>query len=327
MKLHIMYQFVEGPYGGGNQFLKALREELRRRGIYSEQAQEADCLLVNLNPGSLPFLFKALRRRTAPQTVLARVDGPISLVRGKDAYIDRLLADFVTLQADGVVWQSAWSREQNKKLVGMAAPAEVVIHNAVDPKIFFPKEQRRPGHKIKLMATSWSANPRKGFALYTYLDHQLDFSRYDMAFIGNAPLAFKNIRVLPARSSAMLADQLRAHDIYITASQHDPCSNALLEALACGLPAVAVADGGHPELLQQGGELFRDENNVMAAIEKVAANLPHYHSRLPVRNLSNTAKAYLDFAQRLTPHSSSSLWHQLELIGRYYGYQAVKWYF
>lgn len=327
MRLHILYQFVEGPYGGGNQFLKALREELRRQGSYSEQAQEADCLLVNLNPGSLPFLFKTLRRRTARQTVLARVDGPISLVRGKSAYVDRLLADFVARQADGVVWQSAWSREQNKKLVSMAAPAEAVIYNAVDLKIFFAKERHQSGQKIKLIATSWSANPRKGFALYSYLDSHLDFSRYDMTFIGNTPIAFKNIRVLPPMPSAALAEQLRAHDIYITASQHDPCSNALLEALACGLPAVTLADGGHPELLRQGGELFRDENDVLAAVEKVAANLSHYHSRLPAQDLSKTAKAYLDFAQRLTSHSSSSLWHQLELIGRYYGYQAVKWYF
>lgn len=326
MKLHILYQFMEGPYGGGNQFLKALREELRRHGSYSEQAQKADCLLVNLNPGSLPFLFKALRRRTAPQTVLARADGPISLVRGKSAYIDRLLADFVTLQADGVVWQSTWSREQNKKLVKMAAPAEAVIHNAVDPKIFFAQAQRRPGQKIKLIATSWSPNPRKGFVLYNYLDQQLDFSRYDMTFIGNTPIVYKNIRVLPPMPSAALAEQLRAHDIYVTASQHDPCSNALLEALACGLPAVALADGGHPELLRQDGELFHDENDVLAAIAKVAANLPYYHSRLPVQNLLNTAKAYLGFAQRLTPHTSSSLWQQLGLISRYYGYQAIKFF-
>lgn len=328
MKLHVLYQFVEGPYGGGNQFLKALREELRRQGGYSEQASEADCLLVNLNPGSLSFLFKALRQRAPRQTVLARVDGPISLVRGKDAYIDRLLADFVRLQADGLVWQSAWSRQQNKELVEMSAPAETVIHNAADSSLFFPATNHQASSKVRLIATAWSSNPRKGFSLYAYLDQHLDFSRYDMTFAGNTPIAFENIRVLQPMASAALADELRAHDIYITASQNDPGSNALLEALACGLPAVALSAGGHPELLRGGGELFRGEPDVLAVIEKVATDLIAYRLRLPRHDLPETARTYLTFAQQLTSHHPVSLnsWRQVWLASRYYGYQGINFF-
>ena len=36
--------------------------------------------------------------------------------------------------------------------------------------------------------------------------------------------------------------------IFIAASENDPCSNALVEALACGLPAVYRDSGGHGEL-------------------------------------------------------------------------------
>lgn len=35
MKIHILCEFVEGPWGGGNQFLKALRRYLRKKGVYS----------------------------------------------------------------------------------------------------------------------------------------------------------------------------------------------------------------------------------------------------------------------------------------------------
>ena len=38
-----------------------------------------------------------------------------------------------------------------------------------------------------------------------------------------------------------LAELLRAHDVYLAPSRDDPCSNALLEALACGLPAAYPA--------------------------------------------------------------------------------------
>ena len=40
MKLHFLFDFKEGPWGGGNQFLKALRNYFREKGIYSENAEE-----------------------------------------------------------------------------------------------------------------------------------------------------------------------------------------------------------------------------------------------------------------------------------------------
>ncbi|MBA7489471.1 hypothetical protein ES702_00005 [subsurface metagenome] len=36
MKIHILYKFIEGPWGGGNQFLKALRDYFRKVGVYSD---------------------------------------------------------------------------------------------------------------------------------------------------------------------------------------------------------------------------------------------------------------------------------------------------
>ena len=39
-------------------------------------------------------------------------------------------------------------------------------------------------------------------------------------------------------ASEELAELLRGQDAYVAASLDDPCSNALLEALACGLPAL-----------------------------------------------------------------------------------------
>ena len=46
-KIHILFKFIEGPYGGGNQFLKALRDYFNEIGIYSEKPEEADIILFN----------------------------------------------------------------------------------------------------------------------------------------------------------------------------------------------------------------------------------------------------------------------------------------
>ena len=320
MKLAILYQFVEGPYGGGNQFLKALRAELKQQNAYAPSLTTADCVLVNANPGSLPYLL--LRLLFIQKPVMIRLDGPISLIRGKDKYVDILLAEFIDLHASGLVFQSQWSKEQNKKLFDIKAPLETVIYNAPDKHIFYPKKNDFPSKKIKIIAASWSSNSRKGFDIYTYLDTHLDFSRYDMTFIGNSPIGFKNITTHAPVSSLELADILRTQDMYLTASQNDPCSNALLEALACGLPAVALAQGGHPELIQKGGKLFTGESDVIPAIDKVAKNLDHYRSLLPMYSIAAVTEQYVDFAGHLKKTSSQwlKILPSLMVYSRYYAY-------
>lgn len=42
---------------------------------------------------------------------------------------------------------------------------------------------------------------------------------------------------------------LAASDVFVNASRREGCCNALLEALACGRPAVATAVGGNPEII------------------------------------------------------------------------------
>ena len=45
--INVFFDFVDGPWGGGNQFLKALRGEYGRRGIYENDFRAADIILAN----------------------------------------------------------------------------------------------------------------------------------------------------------------------------------------------------------------------------------------------------------------------------------------
>ena len=133
MKIFILCHLREGPFGGGNQFLKALRDEFRKKGLYVENAEEADIVLFNSFPMGQIDLF----RRTVqtlinkPDIVLVhRIDGPLHLIRGRDKYMDKALYLFNRFFTNGTVYQSNWSKAQNLK-EGLTTPgSSTIITNA-----------------------------------------------------------------------------------------------------------------------------------------------------------------------------------------------------
>ena len=86
---------------------------------------------------------------------------------------------------------------------------------------------------------------------------------------------------------------LRAHDVYLAASRDDPCSNALLEGLACGLPAAFLRSGGHPELVGDGGVGFDAPEEVPAALDRLRGELAERRAAISVPPLAEVADRYL----------------------------------
>lgn len=328
MKLHIMFPLKSEPSGGGNQFLLALREKFTELGCYAAAADEADVIIFNSYPfGAAAQLYARVaatrRRSTRLITVIHRVDGPIAVVRGsaRDLSVDHSIAAFNQLLADGTVFQSHWSRRICRDFgIGIDKP-ETVIGNAPDSRWFhrpLQKQAAHPGQRLRIVATSWSANWRKGFDIYRYLDEALDHDRYEFVFVGNTPHRFRNIKVVPPLGSRELGEVLRGAHLYLAASVDDPCSNAVVEALHCGLPVVARSSGGHPELVGECGALFNGRSDVLAAIDHVADTLCEFPpAGLP--DMDAVAAAYLDFAiqvhakspeRRPPPHAATvaALW-------------------
>jgi glycosyltransferase involved in cell wall biosynthesis len=180
--------------------------------------------------------------------------------------------------------------------LGYELGAPVVIPNAPDPALFFPAEAREPrsGRRIRIVATSWSDNLRKGGETLAWLDRHLDSERFELTFVGRAALRFERIRVVGPIASDGLAELLRGQDVYLAPSRDDPCSNALLEALACGLPAAYLESGGHPELVGAGGLPYREDEDLPDVLERLAADLDRYRAAIRVPSISTVADRYLD---------------------------------
>jgi glycosyltransferase involved in cell wall biosynthesis len=294
----VFHEFHTPPYGGGNQFLLALVGELQRRGLAVEtnrvSGQTPACLYNSFN-----FDFARLRRFVHDDVrMVHRVDGPVGVYRGFDDGTDLRIAEINEL-ADVTILQSQFSLDKHREL-GFELRDPVVIPNAIDPEIFHPPPERTSldGRPLRVIATSWSANPRKGADMLEWLDRSLDFGAFEVTFAGNTAARFERIRTIGPLASRPLADVLREHDVYLATSRDDPCSNALLEGLACGLPAAFLRSGGHPELVGDAGLGFDDAEELPATLERLRAELDERRAAIRVPALNEVADRYLDVLQQ-----------------------------
>jgi glycosyltransferase involved in cell wall biosynthesis len=292
--LAVFHEFQPPPYGGGNQFLLALLGELERRGLDVEvnrlSGHTPACLYNSFN-----FDFHRLDRFARAGTRMAhRVDGPIGAYRGFDDGTDERIAAINRL-ADATVLQSQYSLERHREL-GIQLRNPVVIRNSVDPEIFHPPPEREPleGRPLRVIATSWSDNPRKGADILTWADGHLDHEAYELTFAGRTQARFRHVQTVGPLPSQALAALLRSHDVYLATSRDDPCSNALLEALATGLPAAFLRSGGHPELVGEGGLPFDDAQELPEVLSRLRTELEQRRAAIHVPPLADVADRYLE---------------------------------
>jgi glycosyltransferase involved in cell wall biosynthesis len=116
--------------------------------------------------------------------------------------------------------------------------------------------------------------------------------------------------------SLAVAPLLREADWFVLPSTNEPCSVALIEALALGVPAIASASGGNVDIIQPGatGLLFEPDNaaDLAQKLRQVLNGVPGLVSpaerRQSVRSRSASAVAgqFLKLYQQVAPPSQNS---------------------
>jgi glycosyltransferase involved in cell wall biosynthesis len=212
--------------------------------------------------------------------------------------------------AAATIIQSSWCFRRVLEM-GFKPVRPMIITNGVDGEIFHSRGRAPfdPNRKIRLISASWSDNPRKGGPVYKWLDEHLDWNRFEYTFVGQTQERFTRIKHVPAVPSEELADLLRQHDIYITASERDPCSNSLVEALACRLPAVYLNDGGHPEIVGLGGLPFEKREEIPAQLERIITHYHQFQSVICIQTIDEIAKTYLNVIKQMLeiiPHTTAT---------------------
>jgi glycosyltransferase involved in cell wall biosynthesis len=170
------------------------------------------------------------------------------------------------MRAHGVIAVSGALKQRMVEL-GVEAGKIAVIRNGVDRAIFHPRDRMAAKRKLKLDAESriivavGALVPLKGLErLIGAMALMRDVKLY---VIGEGPQRAalqarieKNdltdrVFLAGARPQVELADWYSAADLFCLASHREGCPNAVIEALACGLPVVAADVGGVSELVSR----------------------------------------------------------------------------
>ena len=301
-RIAIVYQEKRGPWGGGNQFLKGLKNELRSMGRLAKSLASADAVVVNSHhvPGSFIGRLQSLAPSRVP-IVIHRVDGPLTFTRSSQSglALDEYIFSFNRRFANATVFQSQWSLKQSKALGLRWVEPVRVISNAPDPKYFFPRQSPRRDSLVRVVASSWSMNPKKGFDYYSYLDLHLDPDKFHFSFVGRSPIDFEKASKIVPLGSAELGAFLRTQDVYVTASAEDPCSNSLIEAVHCGLEPVVLRSGGHPELVPHKDRQFVSPDEMLSIIMALSTDSLSFEKRRKLPDIKEIASSYCALADDL----------------------------
>ncbi len=246
-KILINRRPVEGPWGGGNNFVKAIHEYAPKYGFQPvHQFDENIDLIFMIDPRydetGISINEIAKYKNWRPETkVVYRInecDQRKGLINDIDPVIKAAsgITDLCVFISDWIKdyhIDNEWKCNRNK-----------VVYSGTNKSHFFPREKIDNG-KINLVTHHWSDNPLKGQDVYQMLDNWLPFNPgFTFTYIGRTKATFKNTVVVPPTFGKDLGDHLGKYDVYISASRFDPGPNHIIESLACEIPTFALKTSG-----------------------------------------------------------------------------------
>jgi len=284
MKISIGSKVINGPFGGGNEYIKNLISFLEIKGhivINHLNDDDIDIILLTspfldsqtstFSNYEIDFYQKFVNSSTISFQRINECDE-----RKKTNHINKQIVKS-NKNIDCTFFVSSWLKSIFENIdisfkdsfVVMGGPNKNIFnsHN----KIYWSSSE-----PLKIVTHHWSNNFMKGFDIYLKLDQLINENKsedFEFTFIGNLPkdFKFKNTKIFEPLVGEDLSKELKKHHIYITASKNEPSGNHHMEGALCGLPILYLNSGALPEYCSDYG-IELDTNNIFESILKIKKN-------------------------------------------------------
>ncbi len=294
MKIAIGFTMQDGPYGGGNSVIRSMAEALPKAGheiVWTLDDDDIDLIVLvdpRMRSPNIPFAAGAILRYLAfrnPATlVVQQIHDCDERKNTKWMNLRQRIANYA---ADHTVCVGTWMLKLNVVRTEHRNAYSAVLNGG--ETAIFNREEHVPwdgSEPLKLITHHWGGHWMKGFDVYQHLDRLLDDptwrERFTFTYIGNVPagFAFKNVRHLPPMAGKDLADELRGHHAYITASINEPAGLHHIEGALCGLPILYRDSGALPEYCEGYGIVFEGQDDIEEAIMHMRQEYRNWYDAL-----------------------------------------------
>jgi len=294
MKFSFNRKVVNGSWGGGNLFVKSMSEYLISMGhrVSFDLEDNIDIIFL-IDPKSVDSTFGYSVEdiidygEKNPDTKIVHRINECDLRKGTN-FIDSLLLQ-VNPIVDHTIFISRWLADY---FLERGFDREYsIVYNGCDSSHFYPKKfvEIDKSEPVKIVTHHWSDNWMKGFDIYKAIDH-LNRTDIEFTYIGryNNQYQPSNTNLISPISGKILGDELRKHDLYVTASRFEPCGMHHIEGSSSGLPVLYHRDGGGiNELCVNHGVEFFDIDTFLSGLLRIVDNYREYVESIDYDYLSS----------------------------------------
>lgn len=314
MRVHITYRTTDVPWGGANNFIRALKKQMRAAGditLVDTPDEPYDLLFMNQlgqgpdgNSARLSLReVDRLRARSGASLVVRAVNlnrhafrlGPRNLLQG-------WLHDCATIalleRADLAIFQSAYQRDVFQR-AGFCGRRSTIIHNGADPVFTVEHIAKAPGNDepLRIVSACGSVRSSKRHDLIAAVAR---LPGVEVSHFGAWPKSVEPgaVKLLGNRAHDEMARHYVSAHLFLHPAERDPCPNAVFEAVSAGLPVLYnPARGSSAEIVGENG-IPLDLDDLAASVAQARRRWPelraHVSQACEYYSIDRAARAYID---------------------------------